>query len=64
MLRKAAGLMFAVNHLAVGLYVEYSAAAPDQLDLNRVLLLDCVRQTGGCRFVVSLSAVLDADFHG
>jgi hypothetical protein len=63
MLREAAGLMPAVNQLAVDLYVEDPAAAPDQLDLDRVLLLDCVRQTGGCRFVVSLSAVLDADFH-
>jgi hypothetical protein len=62
-LGKTTGLVLAVNELAVGLYVEDPAAAPNQLDSNVMLPLDRGRQTGGCRLVISLAAVLDADFH-
>jgi hypothetical protein len=62
-LGEAAGLVLAVNELAIGLYVEDSAATLDELDLGVMVLLDRGRQTGGLRFVVSFATVLDADFH-
>jgi hypothetical protein len=49
--------------VVVDSYVEDAAAALDQLALDTVLGLDCGRQTGGLWQVVSLAAVLNADFH-
>jgi len=62
-LGESPGSVSAVNELTVSLYVEDPAAAPDQFDLDVMVLLDRGRQTGGCRLVVSFSTVLDADFH-
>jgi len=51
------------NNLAVERDVEYPAAARDQINIGAQLGFDCVRQSGGLRFVVSLGAVGDADIH-
>mgnify|MGYP000605792183 CR=1 FL=1 len=53
--------MFAVDDLAVSVYVENTAAADNQLRLDPQSFLDCGRQTGGLGKVVSYLAVSDAD---
>ena len=55
--------MFAENHLAVGLDVENAAGTFDHFSIDSEAFLDRIRQTGGLGVVVSLHAVLDADFH-
>lgn len=55
--------MLAEDHLVVEFDVENSAAAFDQLGIDAVFLLDCVRQTDGCGLVVSLHAVFDGHSH-
>ena len=62
-LRKPPGFVLAVNDPAVNPYIEDAAGALDQLALDAVFCLNCGRQTGGLRQVVSLHAILDADFH-
>ena len=62
-LREAAGLELAVNHFAVDCYIKNTAPPFDQLTIDAVFCLDAGRQTGGLGQVVSLDAVLDADFH-
>ncbi len=61
--RKSAGLMFAVDQVAVGLDIEDAAAALDQFALDAELVLDCFRQTDGLWRVVSLNAVFDRNVH-
>lgn len=60
---EASGLVFRVDDLAINLDIEDAAAALDQLSGGAGLFLDCVRQTGGLRGVVSLHAVSDTDLH-
>jgi hypothetical protein len=62
-LREPAYVVLAPNLRAVDVNVEDAAGAFDQLRINAELLLDCFRQTGGCRKVVSLHAILDRDVH-
>ena len=55
--------MLAVDQLAIGDDIEDASSAGDERRLDAESLLDRGRQTGGLRFVVSLHAVGDADFH-
>jgi len=61
--REAAYVVLVPDLRTVDVHVKDPAAAFDELNAGAILLLDCVRQTGGCRFVVSLDAVLDRDLH-
>lgn len=61
---KPPGLVFAVNQLAVRLYVEDAASSLDEPRLDAQFPLDGGPQTGGLGKVVSLHAVGDADLHG
>ncbi len=54
-----AGLMLAVNQIAVDLHVEDAALTGDHLAINTEVLLNLCRQTGGFGFVVSLHAVFN-----
>ena len=60
---KAAGVVFAPDLRIVDVDVEDAAGAFDQFGRHLELLLDRIRQTGGRRKVVSLSAVFDGDVH-
>ncbi len=62
-LREPPNVALVPDLFALDVYVEDSARAFDQLGLDPKLLLDRLRQTGGSREVVSLSAVLDRDVH-
>jgi len=55
--------LLAVDAATIDHDVEDAASAGDQRRVDIELLLDRGRQTGGLRFVVSLHAVGDADFH-
>ncbi len=63
MFRKAAGLLLAVDQLAINFDVENAATALDHLDCDAELILDRVRQTGGLGRVVSLYTIFDGNVH-
>jgi hypothetical protein len=58
-----AGLMLAVNEVAVDLHIKDASSAFDQLGVDVEGFLELIRQTGGIRCVVSLHAILDRDVH-
>ncbi len=58
-----AGFVFAVNQLAIGHDVKNATATFDEFDFKSVGFLNCGRQTGGLRGVVSLNAVGDGNLH-
>lgn len=51
------------DHLPVNLHVKNTSPTLDQFGLDSVPTLNGIRQTGGMRLIISLSAVLDADLH-
>ena len=63
-LGKSADVVFVPNLRVVDVDVEDAAGALDHGRHDVEAFLDRVRQTGGCREVVSLHAVFDADVHG
>ena len=48
---------------AIDVNVENAARPFDQLRLHLELVFDRIRQTGGCGEIISLSTILDGDFH-
>lgn len=62
-LRESPDFVFAEDHLPVRLDVEDTTSARDQLGIDVIRILDCGRQTGGLREVVSLLAIRNADLH-
>ena len=58
------GFVLAEDQVAVDPHVKDAAPASDQLTINPPGLLDCVRQTGGLRSIVSFYAVFDRNLHG
>ena len=63
MFGELAGFLFAVNKVAVNLYVEHASRAFDHFRFDAQFLLNGLRQTGGLGVVVSLHAVLDGYCH-
>jgi len=61
--RKLAGLVFAVDVGPVDFDVEDASGAFDEFGTSSGVGFDGVRQTGGFRQVVSLSAVSNRDWH-
>ena len=61
--RKPPCALFAPDLCAVDVHIEDPTGAFDQLRLDLELLPDRIRQTGGCRQIVSFAAVLDCDVH-
>ncbi len=51
------------NLLAVYIHIEHTTGALDEFRLDSACSLDCIRQTGGLRQVVSFTAVLNGDPH-
>ncbi len=62
-LGEAPDVLLAPDLRAFDVYIEDAARPFDQLRLQLELALDRIRQTGGCREVVSLPTVLNGDFH-
>ena len=60
---KAADVVLVPDLRSVDAHVEHAATTFYQLRVDAELFLDRLRQTGGCRVVVSLYAVFDADVH-
>ena len=63
MFRKTLQLLLGEDQLAIGHHLEDATSGFDILDLDPVLLLQLVRQTGGSGLVVSLNAVFDGHTH-
>ena len=55
--------MLAEDHVAIDNNVENAAGPLDERGVDITVILDCGGQTGRLRFVVSLHAVGDGDFH-
>ena len=62
-LGEAADVVLVPDLRAVDVDVEHAAGSFDHFRGDVEAFLDRVRQTGGCREVVSLHAVFDADVH-
>lgn len=62
-LRESSGCLLIPDLRSVDVNVEHPAGPLDHRGVDVELVLNRLRQTGGCGIVVSLHAVLDADVH-
>lgn len=58
-----ARVVFRPDLRAIDVYVEHAPGTFDELGRDAEALFECIRQTGGLGEVVSLAAILDAEFH-
>ena len=56
--------MFAENKLVIAFHIEDPARSSNKLRFDSKNFLDCLRQTGSLRTVISWNTIGDANFHG
>ena len=62
--RKSPYLKFREQQLVIDDNIKDSVVSRDQLRLHTEGLVQFIRHTGGIRFIVSISAIKNLDFHG